>query len=1393
MANDMSAPNTGGGNGSTHMNLAPEVAERFGTEDKSADLPPIFNSGASDAGTPSTTPPSTTSPAPQADASAPAGSGQVPGATAPSSGSDTQSGGQEGGQLGGAYDGMRRTPGSENGTSPTPAHPSDAAPFTPKNHTDYVPSDNRHVGGFDPTLKNSTVPTEVVDYKPTQTPDYDYRSTYDKQASDEALSKVHGPVTDPASGRPIPLDKAQKPEATAYNDYFSDKGKAASSEGKYTLSGTESNRDSAYAESLQRAKDAVKDGARSPEEVSKAIKDVSGVELSDDAMKNLWKDTRDNDVVGDAMGGSYAGGSSGGAYVIGGWTFDANFDPSIIDREMDVNRHCQYLGISGSAARAGAAMPYTFEGTSQQVNAVAEGLLSLREGIGASLEGSDSNAVGYLREATSALTDALDYYASGAGIQQVTEAMDAPVQTVNSAIMGVNSEGMDFLAQYEVAAPVIALLHAEGINPAGVPGIMPNAGVDALVSAALEAGNAGGANMATVLTDAMEVAEQKSGGSISAKDLTESPSDSKQAPEDTSEKSKEGQVTTTPSAGGGGGGGGGFVGGGGGGGGYAMAPRGGGFAGGGSGVGGVGGATATSPGGRPGASEGDLRDTAEKIADQILGDKGKDKDDDDKELTEEEKKKKAADRLDEIMKEHGLEVEDSDSDSESSKRRALDDDFGSDDDDVIDTLDERHPEELDAAREKAADAAAGRVGDIDTDLGSGAGSAPGSSRFDGTSPTDAADDLKNRISPTSQASPISPDGSATHPDSGSELSSSAVPGTDTGSSATGGAPLEDPAQYRNPNEDEQEDLAKKLNDATHLTSGSANASGLRDSLSAPPSSGSGMGAGGLSTREGAGAGAGAGAAGAAGGAPMMGGAAGAAGAAGGAGPAGAAGARPGQAGHTAAANQQAAQNSANDAANQQAEREAQEREHKRAMLNDITGQASENIRNMGASSAAEAQELLNNLPGVDSGVGNSGFSAGSSGSSLLPEGGWKNYGEYLPDPFQAEKGDIVASPQGDGVYDGEGNVEMEDGRKIPINQLLHLAPPEYGVFRPEADAASSSMVDEAMDNVAKNHGFSSADYAQAAAGGGVDSAAQADPFASGGEPSTAASHGFAGSDSAQADPLAAQDNPQATQQTATTGGDTSPAAPSQPSGISTPASSPVPESAPSAEPQHVASTTPSAPTPTQNFVDVDARGAEAGHDTGEPSRNNTGTGFADRSHTTTAMSSAAAEPAHTPTHTPAPAPEPTHADQVHHNHTPSAAASHAAAPASAPTQAVASEPVHHSPMSSSHVASEPVHHSGPQHVASDAGSHHAGGPQHVAAESHGHGVTHASSGGSSPQETVAAEPASRAHGREFVESESSAAADERTKDTQQRPQADKSRGFDGAGIQEVAYEGRPLG
>ena len=137
----------------------------------------------------------------------------------------------------------------------------------------------------------------MVDYKPTETPDYDYRSTYDKQASDEALSKVHGPVTDPASGRPIPLDKVEKPETTAYNDYFSDKGKAASSEGKYTLSGTGSNRDAAYAESLQRAKDAVKDGARSPEEVSKAIKDVSGVELSDDAMKSLWKDTRADDVA----------------------------------------------------------------------------------------------------------------------------------------------------------------------------------------------------------------------------------------------------------------------------------------------------------------------------------------------------------------------------------------------------------------------------------------------------------------------------------------------------------------------------------------------------------------------------------------------------------------------------------------------------------------------------------------------------------------------------------------------------------------------------------------------------------------------------------------------------------------------------------------------------------------------------------------------------------------------------------------------------------------------------------------------------------------------------------------------------------------------------------------
>lgn len=1151
-----------------------------------------------------------------------------------------------------AYAGMPRnagsSPKSEGGST---QHPADDTPFSATSVGDWKPANERYVGGYNPSQQGSAPSTERVDYSQVTTPkDYNYKGYGSGNYTDSI-----GALNDQKfAGK----DGIAKDYAEAVENAKGTKGD------HFTLDGSDKGRDDAYAASVEAAKQAVKEaGARSPEEVAKILKDVGQVSLDKKDYEDLFADMRDqgSGFEKDAIGAKYAG---EGAYVIDGWTNDAIFDPSIIKREIEVNRHCKYLGVPGDMAASGSAMPYTFEGTTAAVQQSVQALLDMREGVIAATEGGESNLKKDFAQVAQTLNQALEYFASGAGLQQITEAMDAPVQAANAAVMGINTEGMGYKQEFAIAAPIIKKLHLAGMNPAGVPGIPPNAAVEELVTAALEAGIAGGSDMDTVLQDAGEIASLTASVIDDSKDFNPDISDATKAEEGETKTSKgEGEQ---PKAGGGGGAGGGspvVVGGGGGGG---MAPR---PVGGGGAVGSNrGGATGGGAGG--GRSDAERKSAAEKLADLIAG---KDSDKDDKD-SKEDKEKKAKDRLDEMLKEKGIDIDD--------------------DDDDKDDKDEKDSDKEDKAAESIKDLA----GDIDS----------------GLDPADTENDLgfAHENGPIGDGT-AGTSGAGAVPGTGSSLGATDGAGNDiTGETGSSFSPEE------SANAAAQEELGRKLADATHLTGGSADATGLRDNLAR---SGSGLGS--MAMREpAAGATGGAGAAGASPAGAMM----GAAGAAG-----GMSGTGSSAPGSSPAPRVPGAAHGGAGAANPAAA-QAQAEAQRKAQAEKLAAEATEQMRESGRQSAEQIHELLNG--DIDTGLGDV--------SAAIPEGGYLNYGEYLEDPFDAEKGDIVASPVGTGIYDGEGNVDLEDGRRIPINQMLQLSPPEYGVFRPESEPAELSATDNDTDSAPKRampH-FDSSGYASAAAAGGSD------PFAAGG-----------------ASEAPAADAPAATEQSAPSAADlggthsgsgmgglsTAPVAPAGDTAMSSGSSDPFANQA-AATPQHESTPAPapepqhqpvaaqpveqhtSAPQQTTHDVRVTVDNTSEGHAVNDGPRNTTGTGFAQEA----AASASVSE------------------DRVHERLSSAASAGDDA------------------PRAGEHdVRGEADHGADRGH---DAGAGHNAG--------HGAGHDARPGAGDTPESAGRGEKSRPA--QEFV------AADDRTPNNQPsrlQPKADIS------GIREVDYEGRPLG
>ena len=1054
---------------------------------------------------------------------------------------------------------------SESGSSADSAAPADSAyagmpsrgggtvgdkaeGFTPSGVSDWKPSGERHIGGYDPSKAGSTPTTEKVDSEFTAPKDYKYDG-YGSGAFKDDIDKASRLEN---ATRSVPKHTGEE----MVDGYAKAVDKGSLTKGDhFTLDGSDKGRDMAYGASLEAAKKAIKDsGARSPEEVSKILKEVSDTDLSKDAYDSMFADAvgKDGNMDG-AIGAAYAGGDG---YTLGGWTKDSEFDPSIIDREIDVNRHCKYLGVPGSAAESGTAMPYTFEGTTAAVQKSVSALLDMREQIIAATEGGESNMKKDLAQVCQTINQALEYFASGSGLQQLTEAMDAPVQAANAAVMGINTEGVGYKQEYEIAAPIIEKLHAAGENPAGVPGIPANDGVESLVTAALEAGVEGGSNMETVLQDAGEVASK----AASVID------DSHEFDPDISDGTKAETETSSGKHSGVGGGGGAPAGGGGG-----VAPR---VVGGGGAVGGGGTVGAARPGsagggggaagGGGGRSDSERRSAAEKLADLITGQKGDGEGEDSDSESQEDKEKKAKDRLDEMLEEAGIDVEDEDSDDEDKDDEDKDDedkdsDSDSDDEDsedkaedVADDLDDLTGDidsGIDTAgtsdlgvSDSAGPVSDGTSGESGAGAGTGAGAPAGSPSGAGSSPLGVNDGAGNDISSGDVGSTMAPDNSAAA--------------------------------------EQQDELGRKLADATHLTGGSADATGLRDNLAR---SGSGLGSM-AAGREPAGA---AGGAGAGAGAGAMMGAAGAPGAAG-----GAAGSGPSSAGHSSAPGAGSSR-VPNSAAAQQAAAEAQ----RKAAADKLSADTADKMREMGRESAEQVSDLLNG--DVETGLGS---------VSGVPEGGYMNYGEYLDDPFDARKGDIVSSPVGAGVYDGEGNVDMQDGRRMPINQVLQMSPPEYGVFRPEnepADLSGSDMGDSTDQATKKMPQFDSHGYAAAADAG-------ADPFAGSGEQSqpaqpapSAAEMGGTGSGSGMGGLNTAA---------APAGGDMGGS-----SGSADPFAHAAPEHhesapAPAPEPQDTGHA--AAGGSTDHNVHVTVDNTSEGHANDDGPRNTTGTGFAHESSST---------------------------------------------------------------------------------------------------------------------------------------------------------------------------------
>lgn len=338
----------------------------------------------------------------------------------------------------------------------------------------FTPSHTRHINGYNPLQPGSSPETATIDATAAAPPGVDTAPRSPKEVTDHANKDD--------------LDSYAKKVAQAY-----------------TLAGE--NDDAAYDQSRQayRTGSSQQDSGR---DTARAIDEVGEVSLSESSYRQTFAETS-----GSAVGATYAGDN---AYTIGGFTNDADFDPSIIAREKDVNRQCKYLGIPGATAREGGAMPYTFDDTASALNDAVRGLLDMREGIISAVEGGSSTIKEKLAQATQVLCQALEYYASGAGIQELAHALEAAAQPANAAVMGINTAGLGFVQEYELAAPVIKELHESGKNPAGIPGIQPNDMVDELVTSALEAGVAAGNLADKVLSDAVPVARKSADVTVDA-------------------------------------------------------------------------------------------------------------------------------------------------------------------------------------------------------------------------------------------------------------------------------------------------------------------------------------------------------------------------------------------------------------------------------------------------------------------------------------------------------------------------------------------------------------------------------------------------------------------------------------------------------------------------------------------------------------------------------------------------------------------------------------------------------------------------------------------------------------------------------------------------------------
>ena len=345
-----------------------------------------------------------------------------------------------------------------------------------RTYESFAPSGERDLYGYDPDTVTSSAEIDGVDAV-VDAPDGDYdASKYRSQQLRDALA------SDPQSDQ---------------------EGTSPSKGDVFTLDGTSTAARNAYRESEQASRNFMSHKPLSNTQRDKAISEVSDVDLSEQAVASTLSGMTTSSAG--AVGATYAGSDP---YTIGGLTDDAEFDPSIIERETDVNRHCLYVGMAGSQAASATGKPYTFSATSMAIQRAVEAMMDMREGIFAATDGAESNVVQDLKQAQTALTDALEYFSSGAGIQAVAPALEAVAQPVNTAVMAVNTEGLGYRNEYELAAPIIKKLHDAGENPAGIPGIAPNSAVNSIVTAALESGVDAASQMDDVITDAVPVAKR---------------------------------------------------------------------------------------------------------------------------------------------------------------------------------------------------------------------------------------------------------------------------------------------------------------------------------------------------------------------------------------------------------------------------------------------------------------------------------------------------------------------------------------------------------------------------------------------------------------------------------------------------------------------------------------------------------------------------------------------------------------------------------------------------------------------------------------------------------------------------------------------------------------------